>query len=47
MGPKEFQKGNINSAEQLLVGKVAGLSEPQEAVLPEAEAVSVFVVGHH
>jgi TonB-dependent starch-binding outer membrane protein SusC len=26
VGPKEFQKGNINSAEQLLVGKVAGLS---------------------
>lgn len=26
IGPKEFQKGNINSAEQLLVGKVAGLS---------------------
>jgi len=26
IGTKEFQKGNINSAEQLLVGKVAGLS---------------------
>ncbi|MBU3743156.1 MAG: SusC/RagA family TonB-linked outer membrane protein [Sediminibacterium sp.] len=26
VGPKEFQKGNINSAEQLLVGKVAGLA---------------------
>lgn len=26
IGAKEFQKGNINSAEQLLVGKVAGLS---------------------
>ena len=26
LGPKEFQKGNINSAEQLLVGKVAGLA---------------------
>jgi iron complex outermembrane receptor protein len=26
VGAKDFQKGNINSAEQLLVGKVAGLS---------------------
>jgi iron complex outermembrane receptor protein len=26
IGTKDFQKGNINSAEQLLVGKVAGLS---------------------
>lgn len=26
IGAKDFQKGNINSAEQLLVGKVAGLS---------------------
>jgi iron complex outermembrane receptor protein len=25
IGPKDFQKGNINSSEQLLVGKVAGL----------------------